>query len=65
MVERVKGAGLDVVDAVLAQVEALQVPQATEGLVGDFPKPIGSQVQVAEVDQWLEDPTRQAGNLVL
>lgn len=36
VVERAKGARLDVADAVLAQVEALKAAQAAEGLVGDF-----------------------------
>jgi hypothetical protein len=51
--------------AVFTQVEALKAPQTMEGLIGDLTQLVGSQVQVAEVDQWLEDAARKTSDLVL
>lgn len=64
-IKRVEGTRLDVANSVLAQVEALQAPQATEGLVGDLVQFVGSQVQVTEVNKWLKDAPGQASDLVL
>lgn len=65
VVKCIEGTRLDVANAVLAQVEAFEAPQATEGLVGDLVQFVSSQVQVTEVHKWLKDATGQASDLVL